>query len=523
VRFLLSVGVALVLPMPALADDWWEAETSHFVVLSESSEREARELAVKLERFDEALRFLQNKPAETAPVPRSAKLTLHHFGTTADIGYLLLGRPNSVAGFFVPRAGNSVAFVPRKDESVSSRNSSIVRPDEYTSMDPQSVLFHEYAHYFMYQHAPAAYPAWYSEGSAEVYGTLQLAADGFRLGEPALHRQTTLKYLRGYSLKRLLDRTDKFTGQDGAQVYALGWLLSHYLTFDPERQGQLGKFLALVNDGVPGGEAGEQAFGDLEKLERDLAKYGTGRMPVIDVRRDDYSAPTATVRQLREDEVARMPLAMRLARGLDDEDEQKEARSLVGDARALESRFPVSVPVLLVAAEIEFEAKNDARAEQVARRILELDGNNSRAHLLLGRVALRQGEADPSKFAEARRSFATVSRLDPNRPEAFFGYYQSFLKASETPPDDARLALERAYESARFDSEIRVTLAHLYLMEDRDGEAVALLGPIINDPHGGKPAERLRSAVELIASGSTDEALGALATFDPEEKDDEED
>src|SRR5690606_35823619 len=131
-RLLLGL-LLLCVPMSAHAADWWEAETAHFIVLSESSEREAAELAVKLERFDESLRFLQNMAPEEEPLPRWAKLTLYHFGSTEDIGYLLAGKPSSVAGFFIPRAGNSVAFVPRRNASLRERSTSILKPDEFSS------------------------------------------------------------------------------------------------------------------------------------------------------------------------------------------------------------------------------------------------------------------------------------------------------------------------------------------------------------------------------------------------------
>ena len=42
----------------------------------------------------------------------------------------------------------------------------------------QLVLFHEYAHHFMLQYAPAAYPAWYVEGFAEVVSTASFERKG---------------------------------------------------------------------------------------------------------------------------------------------------------------------------------------------------------------------------------------------------------------------------------------------------------------------------------------------------------
>src|SRR5690606_40360278 len=51
-----------MLASPAARAEWWEATTSHFVVYSESSQRDAEKFAVLLERFDNALRILQGMP-----------------------------------------------------------------------------------------------------------------------------------------------------------------------------------------------------------------------------------------------------------------------------------------------------------------------------------------------------------------------------------------------------------------------------------------------------------------------------
>ncbi len=49
-------------------------------------------------------------------MPLSSKVTVYRFGETSDIG-ALIGPNSRVAGFFIPRAGNSVAFVPRRDDN----------------------------------------------------------------------------------------------------------------------------------------------------------------------------------------------------------------------------------------------------------------------------------------------------------------------------------------------------------------------------------------------------------------------
>lgn len=514
-RFLLATAALALIATPAAAADWWRASTDHFIVYSETSEEEAEQFAVELERFDEAMRYLRGIAKDTETLPEAAKLTVYQFGDIDDIGRLAGSR--GVAGFFIPRAGQSVAFVPARE--ARERGSFGTRPDSDAELDAKTVLFHEYAHYFMYQHAAAAYPAWYREGFAEVYGTVELIDNGFRIGNPAKHRATVLRYLNSYPVSRLLDPPENMTGRDGVQIYAMGWLLSHYLTFSQERPGQLAKYLNFVNVGKSSREAAEEAFGNLDELNRDLDKYRRGQIQGIEVTFPDYRPPAADVRPLTDAETAGMTLHIVSTRGVD----QDEAKRLVPDARALAEQYPDSVPVLLAALEAEFDAENNDRAETLARKILAIDETSARAHIYLANIAMRRAKDDPSQFVVARGEYAKANRIEPSNPVPLNGYYLTYHLGGETPPEDALIALEQAYAHAPFAPDIRTNLAHLLLTEGRNSEAVVLLGPIINDPHAGKRGEKLRELAEKIKQGNTTEALDELAPSLEPKKDEDED
>ena len=172
-------------PMSAHAE-WWEARTDHFVIVSEGSERDTTEFSRELERFDNALRVLQNMPVGEA-VPDSAKVTVYRFGRTSDIGEL--AGSYGVAGFYIARAARPVAFTPAKED----RRVSMQRVDSRTALNPQVVLFHEYTHHFMLRNFNGAYPSWYVEGFAELNSTIKLHDDGsFQVGAPANHRSAEL-------------------------------------------------------------------------------------------------------------------------------------------------------------------------------------------------------------------------------------------------------------------------------------------------------------------------------------------
>ncbi|MDF1835558.1 MAG: hypothetical protein P1U62_11850, partial [Alteraurantiacibacter sp. bin_em_oilr2.035] len=170
---------AVLFAIPAVAADWFRAETEHFIVYSEDSERDSREFVQDLERLDEVLRILTGVGLDEDGLPESSKVTVFRFGETQDMSRLLAGNRNTgVGGFFIGRAHGSVAFVPRQQNRRRTRSAREAM-DTDMQLDPKATLFHEYVHYFMYQHRDAPYPLWYSEGFAELFSNVQFEDDHF--------------------------------------------------------------------------------------------------------------------------------------------------------------------------------------------------------------------------------------------------------------------------------------------------------------------------------------------------------
>ena len=521
-RFIVGALLCAFVASPAAAE-WWEAETEHFIVYSDTNDRQARELAVRLERFDEAMRFLQGMKDEEQALPRATKLTLYHFGSVDDIGRLYSDRGSPVAGFFMARAGNSVAFAPVEDESRSARNRSMQRSSRSGDQFADAVVLHEYAHYFMFQHAPAAYPAWYTEGFAEVYSTLVMNDDGFRIGEPPTHRGAVLDYYAAYPVDRLLNPPplEERQQRDNMQLYGLGYLLAHYLTFSGERPGQLRQYLDLINAGSTEREAAEGAFGDLDQLDKEMDAYRTrSRLPVRDITFDDYELPDVETRRLNEADVAQMSLQIQSQRGVSKE----RAAELVPEARALATRYPDSARVMLTVTEAEFDADNLAEAEAAARRVLSIDPQSAAAHLFLARIAMERGEDDPAQYAVARDAYVTANRLEPRNPAVLYGIYRTYAAAGDEMPKSAIEALDEAQYLAGFDDGIRLELASMQLWLGDGPFAVELLGPLLHDPHRLERGEKLKAVVAAIQDGDLEAASQRLEAYgqDDEEDDEEE-
>ena len=162
-RFLLALALSALVAAPAGAA-WRKAESPHFIVYSEGSEANLHRFAQQLERFDGLLRMLSPSAVEA-----SSPLKLQIFMIeTAGRLERLTGNP-SVAGFYRATVEGPIAVAPAETG---------VR--EFT---PEVILFHEYAHHFMFQNFTAAYPGWFVEGYAEFYATARIEPDGtIRIG-----------------------------------------------------------------------------------------------------------------------------------------------------------------------------------------------------------------------------------------------------------------------------------------------------------------------------------------------------
>ena len=511
-RVQLFAAVALfALAAPAQAE-WWEARTDHFIVYSESSQKDARTFAEKMERLDMSLRSLQNVNFSPA-TSDSRKLTVFRFGDTDDIGRL--AGAMGVAGFYIPNLGGSVSFTPAKSDSKGTGELLGARGrSSKTNLDPQQVLFHEYTHHFMFQHFTAAYPSWYVEGFAETAATIDLRPDGsFHLGNPPQYRSDALfNSMLNVSAERLLASTNKPTGEDQYGWYTIGWLLNHYLTFEPSRQGQLKQYLRSINAGVKPGDAARQAFGDLDKLNRQITSYKSGKLPGVDVKIANFTPPTVQMRKLPPDEEAIMKVRIRSKRGVD----KKLAAGVVRDAREVAENYPSSHAVQLVLAEAEldqsdFEPANLPRALAAADRALALKPNSIDAMLLKGRALLERGKSDKTQLAEARKWFAKAFEEDSEHPAPLYYNYLTYYEAGGPIPESALIGLEKAYDYALYDPQIKLVLARQLLAEKKGDLARSIIMPYAIAPHEGKAAKKMRDVVDLIEAKKVDDAYKLLA------------
>ena len=481
---------------------WREASSDHFVIYSEESAESLRRFAERLERYDRALRYIRQLPNE--PVGPANRLTIYVVSSVETVRKLAGGGAGGrfVAGFYIPRATGSVAIVPRRGLGGGQWD-----------LDAQTVLLHEYAHHFLFNTYSAAYPAWFSEGFAEFNATASFEEDGgVGLGLPAAHRYRGLLSGNPLPVPRMMAHTaERLSDTQREALYGRGWLLTHYLSFDKARAGQLDTFLRSLNQGKKGAEAAQAAFGDLKALDRELAAYmKRSKLSYLKIDARALQIGAVKVRQLTAAEDAVMDVKIRSRRGVNLE----AARELLPRVRSAAAPFPKDPFVQATLAEAEYDARNFDEALAAADRALVSDPKNIDALIYKGRALMemaRKAQArDDKSWKEVRRWLVAANRADPDDPEPLLLYYESFHAAGDRPTANAVIGLNRAFELAPQDRGVRMTAARQYLVDGKTAEARSALAPIAYDPHAGELATLASLMVTVIDSGGAAAALKAL-------------
>lgn len=504
---------AALLAVPASAADWYLAKTEHFNIYAEDDRDAVAEFARELERLDEVLRIISGVGPDDGSLPPSSKVTVFRYGQTKDMASLAGAPGSGIGGFFIPRASGSYAFVPRTQNKTYSRSNQ--GRVEGMDLDPKAVLFHEYVHYFMYQHRNAPYPAWYREGFAEVFSTLRSEGDRFVIGDAPTWRSYEIMAVN-------IDVEEMFAPGERnretvARTYGHGWLLASLLNFTPERRPQITDYVTRLARGEDRLEAARQAFGDLDQLEKDMNAYRRGAAKVLKAPYMNKQEPAVEIRKLSEDEEARIDLMIRSKVGVDEDAAAKQ----LPEARSLVSRYPDSVPVLMAATEVEFDNKNYGEAEKLAQKVLAIEPENTEAAIYLANTSLMRSQDNPEMMKQARERFIAANNMEQDHPVPLYGYYLTYLLSDEEAPDDAKAALESAYQYAPFDTPIRQTLAHMFLLDNELDIAKSLLNPLIQTGHGTRRARCLAHELELFEQGDKDRLLERLKPEHPAVDDDE--
>lgn len=196
-------------------------------VQRDGNETALAEFVERIEHLDEIVRTNTGSKPEQAGPP----LRVFVLRNVAAVRAMSGANPR-LAGFYAPNLRGPIAVIHRE------------KPDHPLDQTGAAILFHEYAHHFMLQDAPIAYPSWYVEGFAEYYSSVEFHDDGDivvgDLPPPLVSRLVAGNWL---PIPRLFQPAHTLSNRERGMLYAQGWLLTHYLCHSPERNARIGRYM----------------------------------------------------------------------------------------------------------------------------------------------------------------------------------------------------------------------------------------------------------------------------------------
>lgn len=478
---------------------WHKVQSPNFIVYSDGKPDQTVEFTRRVERFDT---FLRGKFGASTQ-PAAYKLTIFLVGSNNPAAMLKGGNSRAIRGFYDVGPDGPIAVVDR------------LPPGDKFSLDADTVLFHEYVHHFMFQYTSGAYPAWFVEGFAEFYSTTEFDKEGRAMyGRPPYYRAYDLLATKPLPIEKLLTaQVGELTRDETSSLYARGWLLTHYLTFESTRAGQLEKYMTAIRSGTLNLDAAKAAFGDLKALDKDLSAY-LKRKRVSYLTQTKPTTITGAVDHvaLDEGEAATLVERIKTMRGLHEE-ETPAVIATLERARAKHARS-AAIPALI--AQIHYGAERDKDAIAAADAALAINPAEPRAMLYKGaaqiREMVRNDISDAAQWKAARAFVVKANRTQPDNPYPLYFYYRSFADQGVAPPELALRGLARAQQLVPQDGRFRFTYAHILIREKRYKDALVLIKPVAFDPHGGSDYARniVTRLEKAIATGKPIEASEEL-------------
>jgi Flp pilus assembly protein TadD len=493
--FTLLCAAALFVTGPADAA-WYRAASKHFVIYADESPKQLQEFAAKLERFDQAARISMTMADPV--VGDGNRLTVFVVPSEKEVHLIMGDKKAWQAGFYTGRVQGSLAYVPRRTESMD---------------DPDAIFFHEYTHHLMMQDLDRPYPEWYVEGFAEFLSTAKFDSDGsVWFGRPLQSRAYSLLNMNPPSFEQLAAGIHgKMTDVDLDAFYGRSWLLTHYLLLEPKRSGQLARYINALAKGEPSMQAAREVFGDLKQLDGELNKYVTERMLAFKIGGQRINISNIDVEPLSAGAAQVIMSRAKVKYGY----EGNAAEALAAEVRGIESRYPGDDLVESTLAEAELDAGHPDAAEVAAVKALTANPHDTEAMVLKaraieGKAKAADGDARKNLFEEARNEFIAANKIDTEDPEPLYDYYWSYLQEGIRPTNNAVAALHYASDLAPQDMGVRMNSAIAYVEDGKFKEASDTLKVVAYSPHAGEAADAAKRVIGALEEGKGKDSLKDL-------------
>jgi len=480
----LAAAFAMLAPEPAAAQRWLKATTPNFVVYSDAPEPYLREYVQNLETFDKVIRLMLTMPLD----PAKQRLPIYLVRGKAELEVVRPELPENVAGFYSASSEGPFAMAIRQGED--------------------DVLLHEYAHHILIgQGNGGQYPAWLNEGLAEYFMTTSFHAAG-RVDVGAANENRASWVAEG----SWLPLSDLFSKRPGeirdeehrATYYPVAWLVTHYFLSTPERKAQLNRYLSLLGQGGESGSAMETATGmTLDGLTRALRTYSRSARQGVRFTNLTPNLEIA-IERLPASADALLLKGLRLKGGYTEEEEP----ALLADIEAQAARFPDDPLALFTLGHAGLHAGDRPGGLTALRRLIALHPEHVEGLQFLAMGLMEQARDDatpegarPELVREARSLLGRAYRAAPGEFMTLHLLAQTRQGAPDYPTENDLTTWDQALQLAPQIGGIRLGYAQALIRAQEPDEAIAVLTPLANAPHGGPGAAAAKQMIERARTG----------------------
>jgi hypothetical protein len=517
---MLAFSTGIMGPHQGFADTWVKAETDHFIVYANTLPKTAGVFATQLEHYSTLLNRFYNIDPATEAVTQKLEVYL-----TNPSGHFKEIRPSmaeDVDGFIVPGCDQTVAaFAKKYRTEVATGMSHIAKTTENRS---QAILFHEYAHQFMFLNGAQKYPAWFVEGFAEYYGTVQIDDEQVMVG---LNDESNARTLRDYQkidYAMLLKNPEALSGKDYTiyAFYAQSWLLTHYLFSTPARMNALHAYLKDYAEGADPITAFEARFNiKVADLDRILDRYLRDESKAWLLKVKDLPAVKASVTTLPAS-ADKLLLWNAASKTCPSKSYQSE---LLTKIRTEAARFTDDDYAAFTLAQAETIIGDPAKGAQSLSGYVARHPTDAQAFALLGQARYKMAKLDkanPDLMAEARQSLGKAYGLNPAMAANM--YYLSLAQVDK-PDYPNETALNAAIDARNMAPAVRpfaIHAARLLFHFNQVDDVKYVLYPLANDPHNAAQSRWANAVITAIEAGKPkSDILRLLETRSEPEKDDD--
>ncbi len=515
----MAMTAVLITATPVSASNWVKAESAHFTVFSDLNAKTAEAYLTKLEQYRYILSgFYGITKEDDATTP---KLRVYFVDTLADLRQTSPGIDENIAGYFKSCAEGQGAVALYKDDVI--RETKDVKAQQENPS--QAILFHEYAHDFMFQHgAGEAYPPWFVEGFAEFYSTTKIQGDEAIVGMAFSWRVNSLGY-QGASIHYddLLRDTwrPKKPGltRDYAEnaFYAESWLLTHWILSDPRRNAQFQTFIDAYRKHEDPVVAFERTFGvKVKDLDHILETY-FDHMKAQVYRIRDMPAPKVVTTTLPASagKLLLWDAATRMCPAHNDRPD------FLTKIRTEAAKYPDDAFAQDVLARAEIVIGDEWKALDYLKARIAAHPDDAEAQYMLGQTwylmtvhkHIVDGETADSQRQAARAALGRSYQLDPLYAPDLYYYSLALEVPGQAPSDNMISAAEEAQALAPSVDTYAVHAASLLAARDRLSEAKIMLVPLASNPHAPEESAWAANIIAIIDRGGTSqEVLAALKT-----------